>query len=302
MSKIAGVMHYIENGKLRAAVSTWGAVLESLYDISKSRELLWQLDKTGEFKQFPLTFPIVNMIANNEYTYKGKRYHMEIHGFAHKSEFTVSEKTATSIALTLVSNDATRQEYPFDFELTIRYTLDGGALQKEYIVTNKSGDDMFYNAGGHEGYRLAVLDGEKMDDYYLVFGETVDLTAYRYSAISSIRSGETYEFIPEPGRRLYLSMENLYRDSLSFNNMSGKFVELYGPNTGFHARVRFGDFNALGLWTQAGPPDTNYICIEPHMVLPDSELDSTELTEKTRYRRLAPGQTEALSYFIDTTA
>ena len=60
--------------------------------------------------------------------------------------------------------------------------------------------------------------------------------------------------------------------------------------------VEFPDFDYLGLWTADKPFDTGYVCIEPWSSLPDATFVGRELSHKTGVRRLAPGQSEELSY------
>ena len=298
MKKNPGTVYTIENSRLRVRISTFGAEPVSFYDKVKSRELLWQTDINVWDRQSPLPFPIVNMIRDNAYTYRGKPYRMEIHGFAYLSDFALSEKTGESAAFVLTSNETTRIQYPFDFALTIRYSLDRTKMRKEYIVTNTGREEMIYNAGGHEGWALALEKGEKMGDYWLLFDEKIELISHIYSRESGIITDKK-SGVKLDNRRLFLKMENLVNNNLTFSNISGKYVELHGPKTGLHVRVRFADFTVFGLWTANYSFDTNFICIEPHMVLPDCEQDSTELTEKKRYRRLPAGQTEILYYSVE---
>lgn len=58
----------------------------------------------------------------------------------------------------------------------------------------------------------------------------------------------------------------------------------------------FADFSYLGIWTQAKPFDTNYVCIEPWSTLPDATFVGRELKDKAGIRSLQPGAWEELSY------
>ena len=60
--------------------------------------------------------------------------------------------------------------------------------------------------------------------------------------------------------------------------------------------VEFPDFDYLGLWTADKPFDTGYVCIEPWSSLPDATFVGRELSQKAGVRRLAPGESEELSY------
>ena len=289
--------HIIENEFLRIGISSKGAELISLYDLKNSRELLWQGDEAIWPGQAPILFPLVGRLKTKGYVYKGKRYDINIHGFARQMEFTLNEKSKEVVSFTLVSSEETRRQYPFDFEFTVRYSLEERHLLKEHIVTNKSVEDMYYEVGGHDGYQLPLAGGEKMEEYYLSFEGKNALHSYMCN--DEVMLLDKKRRIDLDKGRLNLKMSVFSNDALILDSDAGKAVELAGPKTGRLLTVRFPDFEYLGIWTKYMPFDTNYICIEPWSSLPDFLHLGAELTEKIGIRRLSAGQTEVLSYSVD---
>jgi len=62
-------------------------------------------------------------LKNGKYLYNGQTYSLPQHGFARSSMFEVGEVGVENAIFILRSNDQTRQNYPFDFELIISYYL-----------------------------------------------------------------------------------------------------------------------------------------------------------------------------------
>ena len=287
----------LENSALRVTVSSLGAELINLYDLQKSRELLWQGNEAVWSGQAPVLFPLVGRLKNKTFTYKNKQYNIDIHGFAKVMEFTLKEKTADSVTLLLASNDQTRKQYPFDFEFIVKYTLKGKLLLKEHITKNTSASDMYYEVGGHEGYQLPLTDGEKMSDYYLLFKGKEAL--YSFNKNDETMMLQQKRKVELDNGKLHLFMKVFSEDALVLEDDAGKTVELHGKKTGHILTVKFPDFKYLGIWTKNMPFDTNYVCIEPWSSLPDFAHLGTELTEKIGIRKLAAGQSETLSFTME---
>ena len=293
------IIYNIESDTLRAGISSTGAELVSLYDLTNARELLWQGNKAIWSGQAPVLFPLVGRLKTKGFVYEGKRYEIDIHGFARTSEFSPTRQTKNSISLTIVSSEQTHKHYPFDFEFTVRYTLDGRRLLKEHIIKNNSGTDMYYEVGGHEGYMLPLSGDEKMADYYLLFkGKNALHSFNKDDNVMMLNEKSTVEL---DNGRLFLNMNFFVNDALVLDDEAGKTVELHGPKTGRLLTVSFADFKYVGIWTRYMKTDTNYICVEPWSSLPDFAHLGTELTQKIGIRRLSAGQSEVLGYSIDVS-
>ena len=76
----------IANDFLTVNISRHGAELTSIKDNLTGRERLWQADPEVWPRHAPVLFPIVGALADQQYHYAGKTYHMGQHGFARDAQ------------------------------------------------------------------------------------------------------------------------------------------------------------------------------------------------------------------------
>ncbi len=129
------------------------------------RELLfqhpffWEPNRAGIIPGgWPFLFPICGRLARGgaegAYLYNGRRYQLPIHGFAPYLPWDVLEnERADEIVLGLSDTEETRANYPFPFEIQLRYRVEPGALFGELCVLNKGARPMPYYAGFHPYFR-----------------------------------------------------------------------------------------------------------------------------------------------------
>ncbi|MCL2883910.1 MAG: aldose 1-epimerase family protein [Oscillospiraceae bacterium] len=285
----------IENSRLSVEVNPLGAQMTSLYDKQNARELLWQprADVWGD--QAPLLFPFVGRLKNERYVYNGRTYHIPIHGFALASRFEAAQESDTAMAFTLRSSDATKEMYPFDFTLTVRFSLRGDTLLKEHTVKNRGDGPLYYELGGHEGYNLALNAGEHMAQYALRFDAALVFTHTTDERVM-FRPG-TAE-VPLQNGVLPLSMKTFKDDALVLDARAGESATLLDSRGQPVLTVRYAGFPYLGIWTKYLPFDTNYVCIEPWSSLPDGNYLGGEIEEKENIRKLEAGAKEMLGYSV----
>ena len=89
------IMITIKNDFLTASVDTVGAELVSLINKADGTEYLWQGDPTYWTGHAYNLFPICGRLWEGKYTYQGKTYDMNLHGFARKTAFALTEQTYT---------------------------------------------------------------------------------------------------------------------------------------------------------------------------------------------------------------
>src|SRR5210317_161933 len=130
------------NDTLKVTVKSLGAELSSIR--FNDNEYLWQGDKAFWKEQSPILFPIVGKLKDDEFIHKAKAYKMKFHGFARIQEFKVINATKKSITLELKNNEVTKQQYPFQFQLQISYTIKNNTFNIEYKVINTSNKDTLY--------------------------------------------------------------------------------------------------------------------------------------------------------------
>jgi len=102
----------------------------------------------------PILFPLCGNLPDDQYSVDGKTYKIKQHGFARELPWTVSDQNTddlagASLTILLSSNEETKRVYPFDFNLTFTYTLQGNTLQISQEFQNNSAVAMPFSAGFH---------------------------------------------------------------------------------------------------------------------------------------------------------
>lgn len=130
-------------------VSRWKIQGQDILYLDEERFANPQLSVRGGI---PILFPICGNLPNDTYQYGGKTYTLKQHGFARDLPWTVAQQatdTCASLTLILASNEQTRRVYPFDFQLTFTYQLQGNSLRIQQRYTNRSPERMPLATGLH---------------------------------------------------------------------------------------------------------------------------------------------------------
>jgi galactose mutarotase-like enzyme len=110
----------------------------------------------------PILFPSPGKLTNDTWRRDGREGRLRRHGFARYLPWTLvrtDTEDAASATLRLHSGEATRQDYPFDFDLNYTYSVHGAALTIEQRIANTGQIPMPFAAGLHPYFR--VPDAEK---------------------------------------------------------------------------------------------------------------------------------------------
>ena len=162
------MIYTLKNDILEIKISSMGAEL-----VSAKRgdcEYVWQGDEKYWSGQCPILFPICGRLFGGNYTYEGKSYEMNIHGFARRSEFNVVSSSDSEIVMSLRANESTLAQYPFDFMLTVSYTLTDEELLSEIRIKNAGDRTMPATFGAHPGFNVP-LDNGSFEDWRIEFFE-----------------------------------------------------------------------------------------------------------------------------------
>ncbi len=283
----------IQNDRLSVRIENIGAQIISVRDWAGT-EYMWQRDPDIWPRTAPILFPVIGRLRNDAYRVNGKEYRMERHGFARDLTFSVIRQTKDSMIFSVSSDEKTKEKYPFDFTLDIGYQLDGPNLMKTHSVTNHSTEEMFFELGGHDGFRVALDAAESMEDYYISFEGESELHPLlkREDSLYSDERGN----IPLDAGRLWLTMNLFRQDALVLDQLQSREVILGNAKGTRRIGFTFPDFPLLGIWTPDKPFDTNFVCLEAWSSLPDSIMADMELRSKIHICRLGAGERKMFRY------
>jgi len=258
---------------LKIDIASKGAELQSVYHLKHQLEYLWGGDPAFWSKHSPVLFPFVGQLKNDTYFYQGKSFHSKRHGFAREKDFIIEHAEASKATFLLVSNEETREIYPFDFEFRIHYSLEAALLTVTYDVFNTGREAMYFSVGGHPAFKVPLVPKTVYSDYYLEFErlETISRMALQNGLI-----GEAVPFLHFE-KHLPLSYELFNHDAIVLKGLKSGKVSLKCDKIAHGLNLDFEGFPYLGIWAAK---DADFVCIEPWHGIADSIHHNGKLEEK----------------------
>jgi len=272
----------LSSPELNVEINPLGAQLSILRD-QDGHDLLWDGDPAVWSGRAPLLFPIVGELAGGSYRLDGRTYKLSRHGFARGKMFEVVAPTAAAATFNLRANEATLQLYPFNFELNIRYALQGPTLVVTTSVHNRGTATMPASFGYHPGLRWPLPYGRARAEHFIEFANEEPAPIRRLNSVGLL----TDEPHPTPivARRLGLNDSLFQNDVVIFDQVRSRCVT-YGAQAGPRIRMSYPDSPYLGVWTK---PGAGFICIEPWHGIADPAGFAGEFTEKPGVFAVPPG-------------
>ena len=284
----------ISKGETKAKCVTAGGELVSF--VKDGKEYVWYGHAEHWSGQAPCLFPVVCRPKDDCVIIDGNTYPMAKHGFARKVEYTPVEVTPSSVTLRLTESDATKASYPYDFNLDITHSVTEDGFTTEYKVTNKSDKEMTFCIGGHPGFNCPLNEGEKFEDYSLVFDNAEGAVAHNCDLdAGGYMSPDMPELDYIKDGRFDLRYDCFDYDAVVVENLPVKKVNLVNRNTGHGVRFEFDSFDAIGFWTPI-KMSSPFICLEPWNGLPGGTNETSDFTSKKYVKTLAPGESFVTSY------
>ncbi len=289
------MIYTIENEFISVKINDIGAEMVSLVRKDNGTEYLWQGDPTYWAGSAPNLFPIVGRLTDGKYTYQGKTYEMLLHGFTRKMPLTLVEQKADSIRFTISADEETMKIYPFDFEYSVAFYLNGDTVRTEYTAKNNGENTMYFTFGGHGGYNIPFSGDEKFENYYLQFEKGAKLD--RLIMEECFMTDEVVPYELEQGDRKHLQHDMFDDDAVVLENTGGK-VTLTSDNDSRSVTVEFPDMKYVGFWhTQY--VEAPFVCIEPWMGLPAYHKVVDDFETKRDMTALEKG--ESFTTHVDVT-
>ena len=258
----------LKNEFLTASFNEVGAELKSL--VFDGKEYIWEGRSEVWQGSCPLLFPICGGLKNDKYTFNGKEYTLQKHGYARFATFEIEDKTDNSIVFLHKSDEETKKCFTFDYELRVIYTLEGKAVKVDYSVKNLSDNTMYFNIGSHEGYYTP----EGIEDYDVIFPQSETLNSY--VLYGNLLSNQQLPILKD-SNILPLYDKYFTVDALVFKSLKSRSATLRNRKTGKAVRVDFPDNDYFLLWHK---PNAPYMCLEPWNGIPDIIDSSYDITEK----------------------
>ena len=289
------MLYTIGNDSLRVVVNSFGAEIQSIMNISSNTEVLWQADEKYWARHAPVLFPIIGRLKNDELNANNQTYSISQHGFARDSEFNLESHSDTSITFSLNSSLATLEKFPYDFILSIEYSLGDAGLSCNFTVINPSDNILPFSLGGHPAFNWPLLSGIPKEQHRITFNKIES------GEISLLNDGLICrDDLPSPveGNTLNLSESLFENDALIFKNVKSnilRYEAMQDNEVSACIEVRFDDFNDLGIWTK---PGADFICLEPWLGYSSAKDFDGVFDKKAGLIHLKPGSEQRFSFTV----
>lgn len=234
----------IESDSASVTIDGLGCTLSSLLDKKTGSELLWQKDPAAWNCQDILIFPVIDRPT---FGINGKSYCCDTkHGFVRTREFTPILAESNRLILETSSDEETKRQFPFDFNLRADFSVDGNTLSATYTITNKSDREMPFYFGIHPA--LKAENGEGI----LSFGQDCRPIVH-YLKDKEVFKEERGETIKEIA--VNKAVLNKYQ-TIILSDVPSSYT-LTTKSANFHFSC---ESPVLSLWSN---PVGDYICVEP---------------------------------------
>lgn len=285
----------IANDRLEATIDTDGAQLMSLK--LDEKEYLWQRDPQWWPRCAPVLFPIVGNIRDDRADSAQGEIRFGRHGLARNYAFEVTEELESSLTLSLVSNDDTRAQFPYDFQLDMTYAIANNALEQRFTVTNTGAVTLPFVVGGHPAFNVPApgTEGEDFDDYVLKFAEPWTYASPTINTSTGLIDFQTRFSLLEDSDTLALSHRLFDVDTLIFEDVPARTVSMVGPS-GHGMRVDFEGFDYLGVWSAAN--DAPFVALEPWRGTATGTDEDDVFEHKRGMDLLEPEATAEYAFFM----
>ena len=186
--------------------------------------------------------------------------------------------------------------FPFDFEFTSVFTLDGHTLHHEVHVKNCGDENMRCGIGFHPGFNIPFDENHTTTDYEIRFEQEespiiLDCLPHGLLSGKSFYQWKNTQAIP-------LTDTLFDNDSFCLAGLRSKTIGIYEKNSERKIICDISEYPYTLLWSAPTKP-MRFICIEPWQSLPAAETDTSEWNEHAAAACIAPN--ESYSITLHTT-
>lgn len=281
----------IENNQIRVKISAKGAELQSLYDLRKGEERLWQADPSIWGKRAPVLFPVVGTLKDGCYKHEDNWYKIGRHGFARDCEFKLVEQTEETAVFELSADEKSLNIYPFDFRFRIHYGIKGTALTVKYEIKNCGDGEMYFSVGAHPGFFCNLESGKS---YLKITGDLRETHELLCVSTDTGLITPAIKTLNTPDATIWLSKPLFDEDALVLKG-DGITGFVMGDERGDTLKFNCANYPYIGIWSPKGP----FICLEPWHGIADFENSNQVLAHKHAIRKLSGNEMFDCDYSIE---
>lgn len=272
-------MFNLKKDNVEISIKALGAEIKSFR--VDGEEMLWNREEYWA-KSSPILFPFVGTLKDFKYKYKGKEYEINTrHGFARDNIFEVFEKKEDSITFKFSSNENTLKNYPFEFNLYVKYDIIKNGFSMEYIVENLSSENMYFSIGAHPAF---LLDDNYENNNYISFEKEEDAEKYILNDKGLLIGKEKYFSIRENKQNIDIKDYEFKNDAIIFKNLKSKKIYLKNRINNNELAIEFEKFPYIAFWKVLNAP---FICVEPWFGITDSIDTNSNIEEKEGIEKLS---------------
>jgi len=239
--------------EIEIEINSRGAEQESLsafgQEYIRSRDDFWN-------RKAPILFPIVGKLRDLKTYIDGNLYSMGQHGFARDKEFILSKETENSLEFMLKWDEESLKIYPYRFILYVKYTIEDHKVLVDIRIENDDDKEIYFNIGGHPGFKLPMEENLKFEDYQIEFEQTESFDAPTVSSNGTLNFDNIVEY--RDLKVINLNYKYFEIDAIVAPHLKSRYVTLTHDGKGI--KFDFYGFNTLAIWTR---PNAPFVCLEP---------------------------------------
>ena len=276
------------NDFLMLEVAALGAEMQYLR-LRSGHDLLWHGDSAYWSGRAPLLFPIVGRAVNDVVYSGGVHAVMQQHGFARRQVFALEHASQKRCEHVLRASKATREVYPFDFQITVIHEIRDATLSVSAEIANKGIQPMPFGFGFHPAFTLPI--GNDDEPHYIMLSESRKIEQQPLQPDGLLDR----KLVPGPfdEGQFEVSDQHFEHGALVFPN--GAEPLRYGPRGGPHLDLKFDNLPDLAFWRPVGAP---FLCIEPWHGTSSIVDDEPDIEKRPNSVVLQAGEVRKFAYHV----
>ena len=286
----------VSDNKLSVSANTNGATLTSVKRLRDKREFLWQGSEDSWTEQDVVIFPFVARQKDGWYSIDGKRYDMPLHGVCRHADFTEQRVSDSETVLINRYNESTLEKYPFRYEYSVRFKVEGGALEVTHTAKNVDDKLMYFMMGAHPAFNVCATEKDGKIDTGANYIDFLKPISPNYLTLEEkghfITGTAPFGTITKlsAGKDVMVKYKTVMLTDVGTDKLALRLAD--GESIYFD----FGEVDVLAFWSME--ESGAYICIEPWHGAPDRLDPVRELKDKAFVHTLEPGKTFTYRYKV----